>query len=388
MRAYLGLIFALSLMCLNKPVLAHQLSTAYLNLSLQPESIEGNWQIRVRDLEHYILFDLPNKHRPQEPADGMIFWHEIMAKTLQVTNFTRKQLSIRAGGDPCPLVVDPQLQLDRHFNQPYLVISFEGNCSPDEHISLNYQAFFDKDARHKAIVTVKTAGQNISRVLSQNNREQRISLKQTSLWQTFCQYLYQGVIHIWLGTDHILFLLVLLLTICFSNRKYGISDKRPQQISWQAITDKKIILWQSAGLVTAFTLAHSITLTATALGWSWLPSAYVEGIIALSVLFTALNNVYPMVIRLGWLTFVFGLFHGMGFASVLTELGLAPDRQLLSILSFNLGVELGQLVILVVILPLLMALRFKAWYGKYLIPTASAAIALIAMQWTVERFFP
>ncbi|WDE08021.1 HupE/UreJ family protein [Thalassomonas viridans] len=386
MRTYFWLLWGLCSLLFSQAAAAHQLSTAYLNLNVQAGSIYGSWQVRVRDLERYIPFDSSGKQ--QNSADGKILWHEIMAKTSQVVDFTREQLSIGGENGLCPLAVDRQLQLDRHFNQPYLVINFTGQCWLNRHMTLSYQAFFAENTRHKAVVTVQSYGFNSNRLFSQSSREQVISLGVSSRGQTFNQYLYQGMIHIWQGIDHILFLLVLLLTVGFSRTAPYLSGKVQRQASWQAITAKKAILRQSACLITAFTLAHSVTLTASALGWRWLPSAYIEGIIALSVLFAALNNIYPVVVKLLWPTLFFGLFHGMGFASVLAELGLAPQQQVLSILAFNLGVELGQLVILMVALPLLIALRFKAWYSKYLIPAGSAAIALIALQWTVERFLP
>lgn len=93
-----------------------------------------------------------------------------------------------------------------------------------------------------------------------------------------------------------------------------------------------------------------------------------------------------MIVRLGWITFCFGLLHGMGFASVLGELGLSNKYQLMSILAFNLGVEIGQLVILAICLPLLMLLRNNSWYKKAIMPAGSVIIAIMAIQWSIERF--
>ena len=154
---------------------------------------------------------------------------------------------------------------------------------------------------------------------------------------------------------------------------------------WQGIDSKVTIFKHTAWIVTAFTLAHSITLTATAMELVSPNSRWVELGIAISVLFAALNNIWPLVVRLGWVTFAFGLLHGMGFASVLGELGLSSDYQLLSVLAFNLGVEIGQLAILVVALPLLILARNRQWYQKWVMPAGSIAIALIAVQWSIER---
>ena len=403
MKACYWLILTLCLLFLNKPAIGHQLSTAYLNLKVWAgniesivegniesrieSNIEGSWQVRVRDLEAYIPFDMPQPEKDEDSGDGVIKWLEIMAKSSQVAQFTREQLVFSGQNGPCPLIIDPQLQLDRHFNQAYLVVTFKGHCQLKSGITLNYQAFFDQDANHKAIVNIENSRGITTRVFTESSREQEITLEQSSHLQTFGQYLYQGIVHIWQGTDHLLFLLVLILTACFKLNLSSSDGSGHRQEKWQVISAKKTILMQAGWLITAFTLAHSMTLTLTALGLLTVSSHYIEGIIALSVLFTAVNNIWPVVIKLPLLSFVFGLFHGMGFASVLAELGLAAQGQLLSILAFNLGVELGQLAILAVILPLLIKTRFKAWYPKYLIPTGSAVIAVVALQWTVARLF-
>ena len=115
-------------------------------------------------------------------------------------------------------------------------------------------------------------------------------------------------------------------------------------------------------------------------------SRWVELGIAISVLFAALNNIWPIVLRLAWLTFAFGLLHGMGFAGVLGELGLPADQQLLSILAFNLGVEIGQLAILAILLPVLILLRNTKLYSKGIMPVGSLLIAMMAVQWSIERW--
>lgn len=142
----------------------------------------------------------------------------------------------------------------------------------------------------------------------------------------------------------------------------------------------------TAWVITAFTLAHSITLTATALGWIVPSSRWVEFGIAVSIVLTALNNLWPLVTRLSLITFAFGLLHGMVFASVLGELGLSEQHTLLSILAFNLGVEAGQFMILMALLPLLFYCRGKTWYPKYGLKLGSILIGIIAINWSIQRF--
>ena len=349
---------------------SHQISTSYITLNSKNDNdtnksqYTGTWQINIADLEHTVPLDLDK--------NGQISWAEIKAKRSSINNFITESLNITQSAQICPLKSEGIYQLDNHFNQPYLVIPLQFSCDDNEAITLSYSAFFKTDANHKSIVNIN----GVSRVFNINEAQQTFSFEQTSYLSTFNQYVYQGVLHIWIGIDHILFLIALLLT-CVLKR----SNK-----AWQGISSKKHIIKHTAWIVTAFTLAHSITLTATAMNLVSPNSRWVELGIAISVLFAALNNVWPLVLRLGWLTFAFGLLHGMGFASVLGELGLSSDYQLLSILAFNLGVEIGQLSILLIALPILIYVRHYTWYKKWLMPMGSVAIAIVALQWSIERF--
>jgi hypothetical protein len=345
---------------------AHQLSTGYITLNSSPNQHQysGHWQVSITDLEQQIALDINN--------DKQITWAEVKAKRSSISNFVYANLQLTQQQQECTLSTAGAYQLDYHFNQPYLVMPLLFNCASQSAINLNYSAFFNTDSNHKAIVNIN----DVARVFSATDAQQRFDLNQSSYLSTFNQYVYQGILHIWIGIDHILFLIALLLT-CVLTRSAA---------QWQAISSKKQIIKHTAWIVTAFTLAHSITLTATAMNVLSPNSRWVELGIAISVLFAALNNVWPLVLRLGWLTFAFGLLHGMGFASVLAELGLSSNYQLLSILAFNIGVELGQLSILIIALPLLISIRHYQWYNKWLMPVGSFAIALIALQWSLERF--
>ncbi len=166
------------------------------------------------------------------------------------------------------------------------------------------------------------------------------------------------------GLDHILF----IIALCLLN------------------TRVKTIIWQA----TAFTLAHSITLALSLKNVIHLPSEIVEPIIALSIVFIAIENLLFRELH-AWrvlIVFVFGLVHGLGFAASLNEIGLPPNKFLLSILFFNIGVELGQLiVILLVYFTLIRPFGKKSYYYKRIVFPISIAIALVAAYWTVERVF-
>lgn len=225
-------------------------------------------------------------------------------------------------------------------------------------------------------LNISSKDNQISRVISATQPQIRFDLNQSQWFSSTLEYIYQGMLHIWIGIDHILFLLALLLT-CALQRK----DKR-----WVEISQIGQIFKDTTWIVTTFTIAHSITLTATAMDWINLNSRWVELGIAISVLLAALNNIKPGILKLGWLTFAFGLLHGMGFASVLAEVGLPENQKLLAVLTFNIGVEVGQLTILAIVIPVLIMLRSKIWHQRYGVTAASLMIMLFAAQWSIERF--
>ncbi len=187
------------------------------------------------------------------------------------------------------------------------------------------------------------------------------------------------MIHIWTGFDHILFLLSLLLPAVLvlmpGSRAQGAPSFR-------------FALVDVLKVVTAFTLAHSITLSLAALGVVELPSRFVESAIAISVVLAALNNVWPVVFGRRWvLAFAFGLIHGFGFASVLADLGLPHESLLLALVAFNVGVEVGQLAIVALFLPLAYAVRDTRFYGRAVFVGGSLLVAAIAATWFAERAF-
>jgi hypothetical protein len=144
--------------------------------------------------------------------------------------------------------------------------------------------------------------------------------------------------------------------------------------------------WEVLSIVTAFTLAHSITLSLATLGVIVLPSRLVESAIAASVVFAGISNLYPVLAQRRWLVaFLFGLIHGFGFASVLSDLGLPKGSLTLSLVSFNLGVEMGQLAIVAIFLPLAYYLRNSWTYQRLVLVTGSLGIAALAFAWLIER---
>lgn len=183
----------------------------------------------------------------------------------------------------------------------------------------------------------------------------------TSQPSSFVTFFKLGMNHILTGYDHLLFLLALLLS----------------RQTWK----------QYAGVITAFTVAHSITLTLATLGLIHLPSRWVESVIALSICYVALENIFRKKIRYRWpITFLFGLVHGVGFADILMGMDLPKSKMAVSLISFNLGIETIQLILMALVVPLLKLMQNRVHYPTA-IKFASAAVCVMGGIWLIERLF-
>jgi HupE / UreJ protein len=377
MRRFIQCLSSLVFLMAASVAQAHQLSTAYLVGEFSDTGIfTGQWQLRLYDLEQAISIDTD--------ADGKLRWQEVQSRAEPITEYLQQHLRLERASENCALVIEPEWQIDTHFNEGYLVVPVRAQCALAGDITMNYSAFFNEDSQHKLLFTLTSQANtqatiNGPRILSDSVRSLSFSKsfneKNGSRLATFKEFVVQGAVHIWIGTDHILFLISLLLT-CVLIR----GGKR-----WTGNNNIRDIIISATWIVTAFTLAHSITLTATALHWIQLSSRWVEVTIAITVVLAALNNIFPLVLRLGWLTFCFGLIHGMGFAGALGELGLPADQQVVTVLAFNLGVELGQMAIVLVALPLLMFARNSKAYVRFGVTGLSTVIVCVAVYWILQR---
>jgi hypothetical protein len=347
---------------------AHKPSDSYLRLQVSDSGVSGEWDIALRDLDFAIGLDAD--------GDGNITWGETRAKHAEIAAYAQARLAIQGDGAACAFEVPRQL-VDRHSDGAYSVLQLSVRCPQvPAQLSLNYRLFADLDPQHRGLLSLSAQGQTRTAVFGPESREQRFVLKELGLFSQFIDYGREGVWHIWIGFDHILFLLSLLLPAVLVWRK-------PR---WEAATGFKPAFWEVAKIVTAFTVAHSITLSLATLGWISLPWRWVESAIAASVVLAALNNVWPLFQGRRWLVaFCFGLIHGFGFASVLGDLGLPPDALLLALVGFNLGVEAGQLAIVAVFLPIAYALRKRWLYQRLVLVGGSLLIAALAAVWLVER---
>ncbi|OFC69904.1 HupE/UreJ family protein [Alteromonas confluentis] len=348
---------------------AHELSNGYLTLSGEnTRQLEGRLSLMPYDLEIEVKLD--------ENFDGDLTWQEVKAAQPGLHDYAASVLRFTQQETLCrPAFKDVAMESISGID--LIAIPFTLTCPTDSALVVSYQGVFDMEESHKTLLTAIIGGASHTDVFTRSHRESTLATDSgATAWQTITTFVYQGIIHIWIGIDHILFLLATLLTVNLVRK-----DNR-----WLGEERTGTILKSTLWLVTAFTVAHSVTLTTTALGWYQPSSRWVEFGIAISVMLTALNNIWPVIHRLVLITFAFGLLHGMGFASVFGELQANAASPLLAIASFNIGVEIGQLVVVLLLLPVLLALRHVRAYASAIMPLASSVIALIALNWAIQRF--
>lgn len=349
---------------------AHKPSDSYLILKIDERKVQGQWDIALRDLDFAIGID--------GNGNGEITWGELRARHEAIAAYAIPRLAIQSQGETCPIHATSQL-VDNHSDGAYTVLNFTAECAkPLNHLTLNYKLLFDVDPQHKGLLRLEFKGTTTTAIFSPDKAIQNFELAEVSLFRQFVDYAKEGVWHIWIGFDHILFLLALLLPAVLYRKKK----------QWQAVTKFRPALIEVLKIVTAFTLAHSITLSLATLGVLSLPSRLVESAIAASVVLSALNNVFPLFEGKRWMmAFAFGLIHGFGFASVLADLGLPQDALMLALIGFNIGVEGGQLVIVGLFLPLAYYLRATLFYRQIVLFAGSIVIMLLASVWLLERLF-
>lgn len=378
---FLATVLALASLLSLTPAWAHKPSDSYLTLRATEgqNAVAVRWDIALRDLDYVLTLD--------RDGNGELTWGEVRQRDADITKLATSRLALTADGTACPLTPSGPLMLDTHSDGNYAVLSLTAQCAGEgalkAPLKLNYSMLFDVDPSHRGLVQWVAPGQDPASaaqalVFGTESAEQTLALQPTGAWQTLKQYIVDGVWHIWIGYDHILFLLSLLLP--------AVLLRRANQ--WEPAPTLKGSFVEVLKVVTAFTLAHSITLSLAALGVVSLPSRLVESVIAASVVLAALNNLRGTIEGKRWvMAFVFGLIHGFGFASVLADLGLPQNALVLALVGFNVGVELGQLAIVAVFLPIAFALRRTWFYRVGVLTGGSLLVAVLASWWLAQRLF-
>ena len=335
---------------------AHQTSVKYVDVHLDGTTAEITLRVAPGDVTEPM--HLPADARPS--ADEA-------ARAPEVAPYVAAWLELSSFGEPCRAGA-PSARSDEDGR--FVAVTWRATCArvADE---ADFTRFFALDRKHVAMVRVDDGPAQVVEA-----GEPRIALRERP---SLFAWLKLGIHHIvdWDGRDHISFVLALLLVVML------VRDRE----SWR-VRSMGAALKATATVVTAFTIAHSLSLISAALGWITLPSRLVESLIALSIAYTAAENIVKPDVRWRYgMTFAFGLVHGLGFASTLA-VQLPPRDVVVPLLCFNVGVEVGQLTIVLVALPVFYLLAREIGaprYRRIVMPAISAVICLAGIVWVIRR---
>lgn len=348
------------------------------------DGIEGRFEIQSSDLNKIFNLQLLKKGNTKEKVTPYyeVFKNYILNRSDFSSEYGKHNITFK-GIDVLETGLGDYVQLFFELDNVAVL--------PDK-MDVKYNIGFEKIPTHRGFLTMEynwKAGiinneSNISLYFTPNKPTDTLDLTKISIWKGFVAMIKQGIWHIWIGTDHIFFLIALILPAVVRRRK---TKHLPLVKSWKPVDKFKPAFSYIIRIITFFTLAHTITLSLAALQIISLPGWIVESIIAFSIGLAALHNIKPIFKGKDWLiAFVFGLFHGFGFASVLGDIGLKDEFLVYSLLGFNIGVEIGQLVIIALIFPLLYLIRQRKSYPKILI-AGSIFLILSSIYWIIERVF-
>ena len=355
---------------------AHKPSDSYLSLDLARGT--GRWDIAVRDLDDALALDAD--------GDGAVSWRDLRLRERDVGDYATGRLTLATPAGPCRLAARP-LGLVEHSDGTYVSLPLAIYCpAPVAAVNIDYRLLFDIDPQHQGLVRLGAAGDGAAAPLLFTARAHRRDVAAGArAAASLAAFVGQGIRHIWGGFDHVLFLLALLVPAVLRVRWVDAGSPRAFR-GWEPVDAIRTALRDVAQIVTAFTAAHSLTLSLAALDLARMPARITEPAIAASVVLAAVNNLRPLFGRDRWVVaFALGLLHGFGFSSVLTDTGLHGVALLPALAGFNLGVEAGQLAIVALFVPLAFALRRTVFYRRFALAGGSLAIAAVALVWFVER---
>lgn len=361
---------------------AHATGENYIFLSVKADVIEGHFEIHQDDLKEKLGITMPTGTDEQVNAG-------LTESAPKIHAYINEHFTV-APGDEAPYQLNFgetkvfDLESAGRFGQYYFTIPI---AKVPDMLKFDHRMLYENDRLHRAVLTffynertgTEYDGEFAALVFSERMPVQEIDLTGdlAAALKPF-DFIWEGVWHIWIGIDHILFLVVLLLPAVLKRE-----DKQ-----WQPVSGFSKAGWNVLKIVTVFTIAHSITLTLAALDLVRVPSRVVESVIAISIVLVALNNIFPKFKAASIaIIFAFGLFHGMGFASVMGELPFRIVEIKRVILAFNVGVELGQIAI---VIPVFIALYFlRKWqlFTPVILKGGSAVAGAVALFWFIQRAF-
>lgn len=351
---------------------AHKASDAYLKLT---STADGGTRLRVdvalRDLDAALDMD--------GDGDGRLTWGEVKTAWPAIEAYVQRNVQVAS----CQFD-HPAPALEKRADGVYAALQFSAACPLRAAMVIRYTLLADIDPTHRGLVTIEQPGQaTLLRVLDPRQPaalnggvSSEATVAGVGASTDPLQFIREGIHHIVTGYDHVLFLMALMLP--------AVMRRTPQ--GWQPVQNVGQAFWPIFGIVTAFTVAHSITLTLAALKLLSLPTGFIEPAIAVTIVLAAVDNLWPIFGgRRVLVTFLFGLIHGFGFAGVLAELDLPALHFAWALFQFNVGLEMGQIVIVLIAGALLFLARRRRLYGPLVIRAGSCVAIVIGVLWFIER---
>ena len=349
-----GIITCVALVILvlaGGPVRSHDLNTSYTMAFVHPDSVTVTYSIEAADIAAGLGLDTEKRE-------------EVLESAPVVSEYVEKHMAVIVDGKQLEWTTGPSdTNLDKEGNifLKMKFIALLDEAPAEVEMRVDFSDKFGPEHKNLAKIVVPDKFMKTAIFSSDNPSQLFILGKKPSVWEHIVDFTLLGVEHIFLGYDHIMFLLALIV------------------VGGRLVNLIKI--------VSAFTVAHSITLILAALQVVELPGKLIEAGIALSIAYVALENFWLKRSDLRWvITFFFGLVHGFGFANVLRELGLPSKGLVASLLAFNVGVEIGQICIVAVLFPLIAGLS-RVQFQRQVVWVVSAVILLFGLGWFVERVF-
>ncbi|MDB6091877.1 MAG: hypothetical protein JWN85_4661 [Gammaproteobacteria bacterium] len=370
MRPLAGFL-CLLLILLPRMVPAQNAHESYLTLEIGQVSLRGEWKVRLLDLDSVLQLDANH--------DGQVTWPEIEHRRTDIESYLRAHLRIVTDGAERALRFD-KLIYGAQSGAPFILARLAADAADEiRRVDVNYSLLFGRASDSRCLLKVIWSGEGMHEAVISAHSTSPSFTRESAAGSGFRYSLRSGIGHIWTGYDHILFLIVLLIPAVFQRTASG----------REAVPDFGSALIRVVLIVSAFTIAHSITLTCAAMQWISLPSRLVESAIAASIFVAALYNFLPTTAggRGAYLAFGFGLLHGFGFAGALGEIGAEGGPLWRTLSGFNLGVEAGQLAIVAVFLPIAFLLRETRFYRTGVLYGGSSMAALCALFWFWGRAF-
>ncbi len=360
-RNFFGIIF---LFLFSQAVSAHPPGLSSADLTVRPDKVDVKITFALQDIEAFVPMD--------KDQDAEVTEQEMDAATMRIIKFVRDEITILGDGT---LIKPNSANTVRFDKQNNATIELHYPSKPLATLSIQSKLLAKLPPDHKQYVTVKdVSGKELGKkMLTQKADTLEINLTsgaapaaaESHSTSTFMDFLKLGVEHILTGYDHLLFLFSLLVV----TRSF----------------------WPAIKIITFFTIAHSITLALAGMNIVNAPSHIIEPLIAATIVYVGLENIVRKgnvtTLQRCVLTFFFGLIHGFGFAGVLREMDITSIETgiLVPLFSFNLGVELGQIAVAAIVLPLIWWLHGKEKIGKYLVPVGSVLTCLAGGYWLLER---